>query len=107
MGRAKVAGKGDLELAHARAGPDPASLEGSRDGLDHLAIDQRAAEDDVGGIIHKPMTIIGGGILLGLHGEYPQEFSQCDLFIPRSAAVSVKCGPGDRVLAGETILAVY
>jgi hypothetical protein len=53
------------------------------------------------------MTIIGGGILLGLHGEYPQEFSQCDLFIPRSAAVSVKCGPGDRVLAGETILAVH
>ena len=33
--------------------------------------------------------------------------SQCDLFIPRSAAVSVKCNPGDRVLAGETILATY
>jgi phosphatidylserine decarboxylase len=33
--------------------------------------------------------------------------SQCDLFIPRSAEVSVKCNSGDRVLAGETILATY
>ncbi len=33
--------------------------------------------------------------------------SQCDLFIPRSAAVEVTCAPGDRVVAGETILATY
>ena len=33
--------------------------------------------------------------------------SQCDLFIPRSAAVLPKCNPGDRVVAGETILATY
>jgi phosphatidylserine decarboxylase len=33
--------------------------------------------------------------------------SQCDLFIPRSAGVSVTCKPGDKGLAGETILGTY
>ncbi len=33
--------------------------------------------------------------------------SQCDLFIPRGAGVSVTCKPGDKVLAGETIVATY
>lgn len=33
--------------------------------------------------------------------------SQCDLFIPASAGITVKCTPADPVLAGETILAVY
>jgi phosphatidylserine decarboxylase len=33
--------------------------------------------------------------------------SQCDLFIPRGAAATVRCAPGDRVLAGESILATY
>lgn len=33
--------------------------------------------------------------------------SQCDLFLPRSAGVTVTCKPGDRVLAGETILGTY
>jgi phosphatidylserine decarboxylase len=33
--------------------------------------------------------------------------SQCDLFIPRSAAATVTCQPADQVLAGESILATY
>jgi len=33
--------------------------------------------------------------------------SQCDLFIPRSTAVTVKCSPGEQVVAGESILATY
>jgi phosphatidylserine decarboxylase len=33
--------------------------------------------------------------------------SQCDLFIPRGAGAEIRCNPGDRVRAGETILAVY
>ena len=33
--------------------------------------------------------------------------SQCDLFIPRRSAATVLCRPGDKVLAGETILARY
>ena len=33
--------------------------------------------------------------------------SQCDLFIPQSAGVTVTCKPGDKVLAGETILGTY
>ncbi|MFH1017668.1 MAG: phosphatidylserine decarboxylase [Pseudomonadota bacterium] len=33
--------------------------------------------------------------------------SQCDLFIPRRSAAAVLCRPGDKVLAGETILARY
>ena len=33
--------------------------------------------------------------------------SQCDLFIPSSAGATVRCGPGDRVRAGESILAEY
>lgn len=33
--------------------------------------------------------------------------SQCDLFIPDSAGVSLTCQPGDRVRAGEDILGTY
>jgi phosphatidylserine decarboxylase len=33
--------------------------------------------------------------------------SQCDLFIPRGAAMRVACKPGARVLAGETIIGAY
>ena len=33
--------------------------------------------------------------------------SQCDLFVPRSAGVKLACKPGDKVRAGETILATY
>jgi len=33
--------------------------------------------------------------------------SQCDLFIPASAGITVTCKTGDRALAGETILASY
>ena len=33
--------------------------------------------------------------------------SQCDLFIPAVARPSLRCQPGDRVRAGESILAVY
>jgi phosphatidylserine decarboxylase len=33
--------------------------------------------------------------------------SQCDLFLPRNASITVTCAPGDRVLAGESILATY
>jgi phosphatidylserine decarboxylase len=33
--------------------------------------------------------------------------SQCDLFIPKSSGVEILCRPGERVLAGETILARY
>lgn len=33
--------------------------------------------------------------------------SQCDLFIPQGAGVSVTCKEGDRVRAGEDILATY
>ena len=33
--------------------------------------------------------------------------SQCDLFLPRSANVTLACKAGDCVLAGETILATY
>jgi phosphatidylserine decarboxylase len=33
--------------------------------------------------------------------------SQCDLFIPPGASARVTCRPGDRVRAGETILATY
>jgi phosphatidylserine decarboxylase len=33
--------------------------------------------------------------------------SQCDLFIPAIAGVTVRCQPGDRVQAGETILAEF
>ena len=33
--------------------------------------------------------------------------SQCDLFIPSTANAQVCCQPGDRVRAGETILATY
>ena len=33
--------------------------------------------------------------------------SQCDLFIPASAGATVKCSPGDHVVAGESILASY
>jgi phosphatidylserine decarboxylase len=33
--------------------------------------------------------------------------SQCDLFIPTGAGVTVSCQPGDNVQAGESILATY
>ncbi|HEY3355945.1 MAG TPA: phosphatidylserine decarboxylase [Polyangia bacterium] len=33
--------------------------------------------------------------------------SQCDLFIPRRAGVALTCRPGDRVVAGETVLGTY
>ena len=33
--------------------------------------------------------------------------SQCDLFIPDSAGVTLDCKPGARVFAGETVLGVY
>jgi phosphatidylserine decarboxylase len=33
--------------------------------------------------------------------------SQCDLFIPASAGFTASCQPGDKVVAGETILGMY
>lgn len=33
--------------------------------------------------------------------------SQCDLFLPRAARVSLRCAAGDQVYAGESILAEY
>jgi phosphatidylserine decarboxylase len=46
---------------------------------------------------------VGGGQKVGMI----RMGSQCDLFIPKSAGVTIICRPGDKVRAGETVLGRY
>jgi phosphatidylserine decarboxylase len=50
-----------------------------------------------------PEQQVGKGEKLG----FIRMGSQCDLFLPGSAGVTFACKPGDRVVAGETILGTY